>query len=509
MRVIYSMRVLGRAGNFLTLHDTPPKDEEWSTKIDTIMDPLPLFHSYDCHGWNAPKLCILPESEARAIIKVYCDGGFLIFQKNETYYLLAKVNSEIRQFDILTKSCNQLPSYNNFRQSFFNLKNEKGDLVFNPKGVSASSLYSFLNTPEMRQQFPFQLNLRGVKILDQKDNSLKTLAFRHLLIQAPSLSWLPSLPDELQDKALFYFLNTFISNLYHTDLQSFIHDTLFNKKPSYQPTYREHYSIEEIGKNLGYLRTLYRNGSTKAAMVLASLVYSGIGEYRDHEMDFEYGSYRFFSQSKRQEKEPLFRDLEENREITQNLAHFPNKIVRDLFLLKFFEAKNDGKMVNAQLKQIDLSQAIWLDSRFCSDDTILSCIKLEENSLQQLISDKQAFHHLLITRRLLVAQEIKHNLPEEVLKVKDETGRNILHTLVDYLSNHGICGAAIVMNIFNFVCQRFPEMLAESDNEGRTVYDSIERFKPRNKWNLEVHSRLESAITKYPIGTIKMSFGRS
>lgn len=328
------------------------------------------------------------------------------------------------------------------------------------------------------------------------------------MIQEPSLSWLPNLPDDLQDTALFYFLDTFISNLYNKpDIQPFIEDTLFNKQSGWKPTYRKHYSIEEIRNNLDYLRTLCHKGSTKAAKVLASLAYSGIGEHHDHEIDFGYRFGRLFSQEKHQEKEPLFRDLEEYKEITQNPAHFPNKVVRDLLLLKFFEAKNDMEMVNAQLKQIDLSQAIGLDNRFCSDHTILSCIKLEENSLHQLISNKQVLHHLITLGRLWVANGIKHNLPEEVLRVKDEADRNILHTLVDYLFSHGIYGAAIVMDVFNFVCQRFPEMLAESDNEGRTVYDSIEQFKLQSEWDLDVRNRLESAIAKYQVETTNMLLG--
>jgi hypothetical protein len=148
-----------------------------------------------------------------------------------------------------------------------------------------------------------------------------------------------------------------------------------------------------------------------------------------------------------------------------------------------------------------------LDNSFCSDDTILSCIKLEENSLQKLVSNKQVFHHLITLGRLRAAIGIKEKLSEEVLRVKDETGRNILHTLVDYLATNGAYGSRLVMDIFNFVCLRFPEMLAEPDNQGHTVYDDIERLKPH--CDNTISEEIESTLMKCHVGTIKMSLGYS
>lgn len=481
----------------LTLNDTLLKDEEWSTKICTMMDPLSLSQLY-----NSNPVLHLTESEARAIIKVYCDGCFLIFRKNETHHLLAKVNSEIRQFDILTKRQKKLPPYsplpylsfdlgNGFGQLFFNLKNEKGDLVFNTNGVSATSLYSFLKTPELKQQFPFQLNLRGVKIFGQKADSLKTLAIKQLLIQDPSLSWLPSLPHELQEQALLYFLDTFITELsYLSDFQSFMRNHLFNANSSCPFKYRKHYSIEEIEKNLGYLRALYQKGNTKAAMVLASIVYVGLIEYSDDNA-VELRMYLFPQPTPKKKEKVLFQLLEEYREITQNTVHFPDKIVRDIFLLRYFEAKQDKKMIDTQLKHIDLGQAVWLDSKFFGDHTILSCIELEENGLQQLKSNKQILHDLITLGRSQLANFIKHTLPEEVLREKGKDDRNILHTLVEHLIVHAF-GSRPVLDIFNFVCERFPDMLAESDSQGHTVYDDIERLKLH--CDVEIREEIESTL---------------
>jgi hypothetical protein len=315
---------------------------------------------------------------------------------------------------------------------------------------------------------------------------------------------LASLPDELQENALYYFLDTFISNLNFISDTQYFPGFLLIKHPNWKPTYRKHYSIEEIGKNLGYLRTLCHNGSTKAAMVLASIVYTGLGEHPHYDPLTGYGlrdrDHRIFSvvTDPEKEKEPFFRDLEEFREITQSPTHVPDKVVRDILLLRYFEKKNDKEMVNHQLKQIDLSQAMWLDSRFCDDITILSCIKLEESGLQQLINNKQVLHHLINLGRLQVANDIKSSLPEEVLKEKDEAGRNILHTLVEYLSTDGIFRPGIVLMIFDFICQRFPDMLAEPDNQGHTVYDDIERLKEKLKspYDEQILEKIESTIAE-------------
>lgn len=482
-------------------------DREWSTKIDVLTDALSLIR-LELYGSAWVRLCILIESEARAIIKRYCDGSFLVFRKNETYHLLAKVNSEIRQFDILTKSHKlsfKASAWGYVKPSFFNLKNEKGDLVFGANGVSASSLHEFLNTSDILKQFPFQLRLNDVKILDQPNvlASLKQLVLRRLLIQDSNLSWLPSLQDALQEMALFYFLNTFISNLPVVDIQFSSHNLLYNQ-PDWRPARQKYYSAEEIRNNLGYLRTLYHKGSTKAAMVLASLVYSGVFDY----VDRDSMGFLLFPRSKPQQKVSC--NLEEYREITQNPVHFPKKIDRDIFLLRYFEAKNDREMITAQLKQIDLSQAILLDIRFCSNEIILSCIKQGESSFQQLISNKHIFHHLIVGGRLHVADEIKHKLPEEVFRVKDATGRNTLHILVDYILDYAISSESVI-GIVNFICQQFPEMLAETDNEGCTVSKRIEQFKPRDqdKWSLIARDKLKSTIATYSAGTIKMSLGSS
>ncbi len=346
---------------YVPTDDTSPKEEEWSTQIDIVMDRPNLFFTFnlfpsgmDTQKWSRS---ILTESQAYAMIKVYCDGCYLIFEKDKTYHLVVKNDSEIRQFDIYTKRDRSKL----YKKSYFNLKNEKGEWIFNQDEVSASSLYSFINSYRIKQLFQFQLKLGAVNVLNRlASDSLQTLTIKRLVIQDRSLAWLPGLPDTLQDQALFYFLDTFIANLSFPNSEFSILRTFLNGSPKVLSN-REHYSTEEIKKNLAYLRALYQQGNTKAAMLLAVIVYSGLdGPKDDHDnmKNFEVHLLSLFRPATTPQEEVSlpFRDLEEYKEITQNASHFPNKSVRDVFLLKYFEAKNSKELVATQLKQMDLGE---------------------------------------------------------------------------------------------------------------------------------------------------------
>src|SRR5437762_363158 len=47
---------------------------------------------------NDEPITILTENNARAILKNYCDGCYVIFQNNNTLHLLAKIDSKLREF---------------------------------------------------------------------------------------------------------------------------------------------------------------------------------------------------------------------------------------------------------------------------------------------------------------------------------------------------------------------------------------------------------------------------
>jgi hypothetical protein len=466
-------------------------EQKWSPYTKARIPLYPRF-SFS-HGEH---FSVLTEGNARATINQYSDGCYIIFRKKETFHLIAKLNSEIQQFDILTKDCNLLFS-GIYNEPSFNLKDDKGNLLFKGKGVSATNLQGFLSSSEIKQFFPFQPMLGRVKVLSNfggfsqsEEDSLQIQSIKHLVINDPGLSWLPGLPERIQNQALFYFLDTFISNL---TTPSAIE--LLLSEGSWQPSYRKHYSIKQIEQNLNTLHVLYIKGNTTAAMLLASIFYSGLCEDQENRVCAEV---MFFNTP--QKKEVLFRDLEKYREITQNPIHFPNKVVSDLCLLKFFEAKNDKEGASAQLIQIDVSQAIWLDTKLCSDCKIKSCIEANKrDSLEKLVAVKNVLHELIILDRLILADWIKDKLPKEVSKevltAKDETGRNILHVLVNYLSENGLSGSALVIKLFNFVSQRFPDMLSEQDSEGNTVYNYIDRLALHS--SEDIYKEIEASIASY------------
>lgn len=479
---------------------------EWSNKIDTAQ--ISYYEEYFAVIQRTPS--ILTEREAYSFIKLYSEGSFLVFKKNKIHYLLAKCNSALIEFEILSKCldkpkhCQALftsPSNSNL---LFNLKTRKGGLLFGPEGVSASSFSEFLRHQELKLHFPYYPDLSSIKMLKSKEIDLKRLAIKELWINDSTLSWLPKLPAPLQDLALIYFLNTFISNIKdygNFDIDSFIKTHLYQQS-HWIPTYRKHVSFDEISNNLGILRTLANNGNSKAACMLAIISFSGFTEEkRDH---FGLHGIGHFLGSPHQKIEPILRDLETYKEITQNPVLFKEKIFRDLFLLKYFLAIEDKTLSDNQLKVINIIQAISLDRSICTDFTIISCIDSDqENSTKQLTSNTHLFLDIIKMGRLVLACHIKHLFPDEALNAKDELDRNILHSLTDFLLKNGNGGSIQSLDLFHFVCCRFPSLLTEPDHQGSTVDDEIKRLKLHrtSEWDQPMLAKLDSILAACKLGT--------
>lgn len=478
---------------------------EWSNKI------VPAQISYE-NEFNlvqrTSQISILTEREAYSFIKLYSEGSFLVFKKNEVHYLLVKCNSELIEFEILTKHLNKpksssflfpitfySPSSSNL---LFNLKTRKGGLLFGPEGVSANSFSAFLQQHELRQHFPLHPNLTGIKLLKSKEINLKRLAIKALWMHDATLSWLPKLHVTVQDLALFYFLDIFISNLHlnqHAifNIDSFINTHLYQVNP-WVPTYRKHLSLDEIKYNLDILRALAKNGHTNAACMLAIITFHGLTEEQPSHSGIFGININYTRQS---HQEPILRDLEAYKEITQNPLHIEEKIFRDLFLLKYFIAKKDKALANNQLKVIDLIQAVSLDQSFCEDLTIMSCIESnQEKSAEQLASNTNLLLGIIKMGRLTLASHIKHLFPDEALKAKDEQDRNILHSLTDHLLKNGIFGSFSVLDLFHFVCRRLPSLLTEPDHQGSTVHDEIMHLKLHrtSDFDIEMLAKLDSIL---------------
>ncbi|MFA6303223.1 MAG: hypothetical protein WC627_08845 [Legionella sp.] len=459
--------------------------EEWSTELGPLITNLLGIKAYYLQPFNDKhRLYILSEKEARALLKSYSDGCFLIFKKENIHYLLSKNESGLKQYTILNKSStlNRLITYE--QRVKFNLKDENGDLLFNDEGVTATSLYSFLFANEFKQKFPFFIDLKG--IYTHSDISLQKIALRSLVIHEPILSLLPELPDILQDTALEIFLKTFLSGIDNYDINTLIENNLFN---NYRKTlnFRKHYSVEQIKTNLGYLRTLYDNGNTKAACLLAMIVYSGLCEQSiNNEITFT------ISESEKTQTPPIIYDLEEFKKITQNPAHFPEKIVRDLFLLKYYTEKRDHTSIDSLRKEIDINQAILMPFSFCNDYPIIECIKLQGYNSIKSIGNTQLLYHLIQMGRELLASKIISELSDDVIQAKDETGNNILHFLINYLLINKNVGSKYIIDLFKHISDHFPEMLTEQDNQGYTVYDNIQKLKP--EVSVELYQKVKSII---------------
>lgn len=481
------------------------ENKEWSTDIEYLITKrIQINYSLNLID-RIPPLYILTENEAHAVIKSYSNGCYLIFRKENMFYLLTKNESGLKQYTILSKEDLFFPKFVPYRkQVHFNLKDENGVMLFNEQEVPAVSLNSFLQTNEFQKQFPYFIDLTNIYLHKDDDISLEKIAARSLVIQDPSLSWLPQLPDMLQDIAFTVFLNTFISDIETYDFDTLIKNNLFSESNK-NLMYRKHYSVEQIKENLGYLRTLYTNGNTKAAYLLAMIVGSGLSEHSKLYATEHSLTYPFF-QSHSVEPRKILIDLEEFKAITQNPVHFPEKIVRDLFLLKYYNAKKDTISFDSLLMEIDINQAILMNSNFCDSHTILSWIEFDTKNQIQNTPNKHLIHNLIQMDKIYLASRIKSKFSDGVLQAKDELGRNILHVLVNYISTKKIVGSKFILDLFQYISNRIPKMLAEEDNQGYTVYDSIQRLKSvlTNEWEKELYREIKSMCNTQQVASLRM-----
>ncbi len=299
-------------------------------------------------------LFIVHEDDANAILAPYNKGCYVFFVKDDNLHLLAKTETGIQQFSIYTKFTR--PSKK------FNLKNENGDFVFPAPGILKKSLRDFLSSPEVIKLFSFQLNLTEAQMWAPLKVSivppLQAQLLKHFVMQ-DGLSKLPLLTPPLQEVVLFNFVATFISDLdYKQDcFKSFIQANLLNLT-TVKLSHRTHYSTDGIKRNLNCLRELYKNGCMKAGLVLAAIVNSGICKFEDMQKNkAQLGAYSLRVISGKNIK-PLFCDLEEYREITQNPEVIEIKVLRDLCLIRYGQACKNQAIIDSTLIQLDVINAI-------------------------------------------------------------------------------------------------------------------------------------------------------
>lgn len=459
-------------------------------------------------------LVILTEYEAYHLIKRFNDRVYVVFKKctddSETYHLLANNGNEIQEFDFCMKSASRGSPYqrNVFQHTYcttgFNLKDKNGATVF--PGAVFGSFGDFIESSAVMNQFGSLAKLSHVKMLscakamharnnpqDLQDEklwvSMASKFIPQFILEDPSLVWLPELTPQFQDIAIFYFINSFIyihENTRINDIDDFIAETIHNKHDSpLRLNYYSHYRLAEIERNLSALRWLSQQGcNPKAALVLAAIRHAGLYQFNEKPPTAKNMIDMILAQHtkplfKRQEQPKLFCDHTEYLELTQDPSLFPEKAVRDYYLLWLYKGCSNTEKLNTVLSDVEIDKAIFLKQPFYSDYTLFSCVILNEQRCMQALSGiKTILHYLIGQNRLRLASHIISMLPEEVLKAKDEAGHNILHKLLESLSINKLRGFAFTTKMIKFIYDHTPEMLMEPDHSGRTPYEDLQALDP-------------------------------
>ncbi len=165
------------------------------------------------------------------------------------------------------------------------------------------------------------------------------------------------------------------------------------------------------------MRWLCQNGNSAAAKVLAAILYSGLTEEQPV-------ISQFFSDAER--PTPIAWDLEEFKQITQNPVLFPNKLDRDLLLVKYLEAKMDSTINQFYIDQIDFSQLVSLCNEYCSDYLIYFLMSGHEGRiLQQFINTTDVLHTLISQQRLYLLKQVMPLVSRQKLDEQDELGNTV------------------------------------------------------------------------------------
>ena len=407
-------------------------------------------------------LFVINEDEAKSTLKNYCDGCYVIFKKDGNLYLLNKAGSAFQQFAIYVKS--------NYVSKAFNLKNEKGEFIFPEPDTGYQSLRLFLNSNEVKKLFLYQLNLLNTAVWStfrrMNNITLQEELLRRFVIHDSLPVSIDVLSPALQETAFYYFIDTFITATFlrESNFNSFVDGNLLNRTPA-QLILRQHYSIEQLERNLLLLRTLYKGGCVKAGMLLAVIVNSGICIEDSQKEKGETSADLFRRLTKDQIPKTVYRDLEEYREITQNPEVFTDKTIRDLCLIHYGESSHNHDLVDTLLKQFDVIVASSLKQALLSDDLLNRCLAIQCDTL----INQPVLHALMLARRVCVVNIVKDKLPESVLKFKDNNNQNILHVVIEYISAYHSAGIIPLMDLFFYISQRFSAMRAEQDINGNTV----------------------------------------
>lgn len=419
------------------------------------------------------QLEILTEGTARSLIGAYTNGCYVVFRKQASFHILTKQNTAIEEYEVVAIENKVLSCEKSYQ---LNLKDQSNNLCFESAFTTGSLNHFIQNLQGKNNKFKHLITTRNIEVFSQMNfysypeelNNLQNMTIKSLLKNKPDLSWLGLLPELIQQQALFYFINMFVVNFANTVQMETLEQ---NQKKLY---YRKHYDLEEIKKKLDILRYLAQTGNVFAGKALATLVFTGLVCESGKSSSLNYQLLPFFNHLHPQPP-GQFKDLEEYRTLTQNPAIYPEKIIRDFHLLRYFEEKKDLSGKAKLLKDINLVEAINMDLQMFSDDTLIQCIETDEfNKLEELVPIEGVLASLIKLRRTKLVDWLKDKLPDNKLREIDKDGRNILHSLIDNLDKYKVCNSYFVLRSFTFICNRFPEMLLETDKEGHSVLMTIE-----------------------------------